>query len=1155
MAKALNKASHRNKSSMLVCLRGEKLTAYSKGLLFAGAMLATVVISASPAQSADFTHAQHVFVPPTSIPRHFDSESLNYGNATGDSPDIYPSHDLGIGSTNGARVRTTTQNGKSFNKTFYESSRTNQPKAAASSAANNDASPAMNAFVTQARAKAQLLVKQGKLAAAEDMLQTDLKAVPKSRGLQTELANVRVARARYALKTGDTAQATQHAEAALLVQPDNAGAKAVLAEANQKSSATTASIAEHLSRAKTLTAQASYTEANKEIASAMRIKDTSDVHVSMGDLAYKQGNVETARSEYAKALQMDPESGAALRQTGIFKLHENDIAGANKDLSRALIINSKDKEAGLALQKIWQGQVAKNPTSANAHLGLARAYQLSEELPAAQAEYREVVKLDPQHPSLPGARQSFKLALAKQESIKCLQAAKTLEDAGAFSEAHQKALEAVNISPTCVSARIYQGAICEKLSLYSEAHDAYMTALKYDPKNAIAARHLRALQGMANAAELANGSSASGAGTSAGTASATTNAAAEPKVPQGMYVFKGWQFGHPLANNTASAGAGTASFGGAGQGTMDASGQATAGYAGAQNASYGYGSGTSYNSASGYGSGGGGNPLQALAAGPALALPGGTPTTAQLADPSSPMPLQGVPPAVASASSTTPHVNAFSSFLGSLRDLNVQQKQQSQQAESAISSLGYGSGSGGLGGSSLGGVGGLGGGSLGSPLPGALGSSGAAAGSSALPAVAAPSQSSISSVIAQAAAAVAKAGGGGSSNSAGSGSGSSSSSSGSAGSAGSAGGASGAGNTVSINVNGTNIQISNPSGTTTTATPAPADSGQSLSGAAWDAAPSWLKKKFPNMTQSDFTAIAGKLKGSAKARLQALAAQQKAAAAGNGQEVTPAQAAQALAGILPANFSINGASIPGAPMTSVNTDVAANILPQSFSPGANQPFVPAASDAAEQDLLARAGQDAPTMAPPDVVPDSSGLPSIASKPASATDFGAPVDNSNGLHAQAQSLAMAPPVTSIPTSVSTTPTTSPPMSRSDLPLRPPKDVDSNDNSNASVVLELQGFNPTPAGIRLKVVIKNSRTTSLPLPDSARAIIHMPGQADKEAKVYFTAKEVAPGGLVQGIIKVPGHDLNPAADLVLPNFLPVTFADRDVHLTVPISALVK
>src|SRR5262249_19303534 len=97
---------------------------------------------------------------------------------------------------------------------------------------------------------------------------------------------------------------------------------------------------------------------------------------------------------------------------GLFKLSsEDDVVGASADLSRAVIINSKDKVAGKALIDLWQKQVAKNPNNANSHLGLARAYQLVGDLKAAQAEYREVVRIDPNHPNLPACRQSFKLAL------------------------------------------------------------------------------------------------------------------------------------------------------------------------------------------------------------------------------------------------------------------------------------------------------------------------------------------------------------------------------------------------------------------------------------------------------------------------------------------------------------------------------------------------------------------------------------------------------------------------------------------------------------------------------------------------------------------------------------------------------------------------
>jgi tetratricopeptide (TPR) repeat protein len=1156
VATALNQTLENNKSKLLPLRHSGKFTAYSLNILLVSCLSATAVTCATNAVSAaDFSHAQHVFVPPTSIPRHFDSESLNYGNATGDSPDIYPTHDLPAG---GASTRTFTQNGRSFKKTIDSGSKQSQARSAPTSAANVDAPPAMNAFVNQAKAKSQTLMKQGKLAAAEEMLQTDLKAVPKSQTLQTELANVRVARAKYALKIGNTALATQHAEAALLVQPNNAAAKSVLAEISSKETVTTSGITDHLTKAKVLIGQASYAQANAEIQAAIQIKDTSDSHVALGDLSFKQGNVETARTEYTKALQMDPESGPALRQYGIFKLHNNDVVGANKDLSRALIINGKDKEAATALQKIWHDEVTKNPTSANAHLGLARAYQLSEDLTLAQAEYREVVKLEPQHPSLPSARESFKLALAKQESVKCLQAAKTLEDAGALTEAHQKATEAVNISPSCVSARLYQGAICEKLNLYSEAHDAYMAALKYDPKNAIAARHLRALQHNANSAELS--AAPEGTGTGITTAAAAGSNSSTPNVPAGMYVFKGWQFGHPLASSSSNG--------------SDAGAQTSTAYGGARTASYSYASNSPPQM---------GNATQAMASNATTALnSAGMPTAPQMTDPAAPMPLQGTPPVQNPAASTASHVAAFANFFSSLREATTNTKNQTRSYENAMNNaFGNGSSSS-LGGSSYGGSA--------SALAG-LGSGATAAanlGSTPLPAVSTPSQSSISSVLAQAAQAVAGAGGNPSQTSAGSSAGSPTA----AGASGTGSSTGNSSNTVSINVNGTNIQISNPNGSATsvsTSDNSSANGGQSLSGATWDAAPQWLKNKFPNMTQQDFTTIAGQMKGTLKSRLQALAAKQKAAAAGTGPQVTAAQAAQTLASALPPNVTINGQSASAALSKMVNENVAGNVLPSAPAtaalsqdgllapPAAGLPSA-AGVDLNEQEILSRAGQDAPTLAPPEVVPSgSTGFAStiaptttLASVPvmptttttttntaasttepvlrpqlpttASSTASGTTSSTSTGLQGRAQSLAALP---SSSTMAST------PMNSSGSPT----DSNSSDNSNASVKLELQGFTPTPTGIRLRVVIKNSRSKSLPLPDAAKAVIHMPGQPDKEAKISFTAKEVIAGGLVQGTVKVPGHDLNPAADLVLPNFLPTTFADRDVHLTVPISALMK
>src|SRR5207244_3734283 len=109
------------------------------------------------------------------------------------------------------------------------------------------------------------------------------------------------------------------------------------------------------------------------------------------------------------------------------------------DLSHALTLDPSDTASKKTLLELWQHQVSHNPKDANAHLGLARAYQLGGDLPSAQSEYRQVVRLDPTNPNLPAARQSFKLALARQEARRSLEAAKTLEAHGAAKEAYQKA--------------------------------------------------------------------------------------------------------------------------------------------------------------------------------------------------------------------------------------------------------------------------------------------------------------------------------------------------------------------------------------------------------------------------------------------------------------------------------------------------------------------------------------------------------------------------------------------------------------------------------------------------------------------------------------------------------------------------------------------
>lgn len=123
------------------------------------------------------------------------------------------------------------------------------------------------------------------------------------------------------------------------------------------------------------------------------------------------------------------------------------------------------------------------------------------------------------------------------------------------------------------------------------------------------------------------------------------------------------------------------------------------------------------------------------------------------------------------------------------------------------------------------------------------------------------------------------------------------------------------------------------------------------------------------------------------------------------------------------------------------------------------------------------------------------------------------------------------------------------------LTGPSKTNPDDLNTAAVQLELEGYNADSNGVLLRVVLRNERSRSLPVPNDVTAVIRAAGQADTQTQASFTASEVPPNGQIRGTIKIPGQQLNPAADLVLPNFLPAAFADRDIHLVQPLSALMK
>jgi tetratricopeptide (TPR) repeat protein len=510
--------SDRLKTALLfLVLPGSCLVAETLGLL------SSALIFSSPAQAADFAHAKQIIVPASRIRRRYDSEvretsgySMNPNN--GSAMDGYSSYSQGglapapapfnISFPQGsASTPKPSKNGlippppavtpSIIAPPMSMMTPMSQPVAASPrvgfEALNTPQARAMTAQAAHAAAQLDSLLKEGKFTEAQALIKSYLKNFPKDKILKSEFVQTLIANGKAWVASKDFDDAIKAAREALSIEPGSTTATAMLNDWLKKKGVDHASDNVRLRLADTLAREGKNSEALVEYRAALKIKPTAEAHIGAGSMLFKEGKKETAKAEFQKALELDPNSGAALRQLGSLRYTQGDVIGANNDLSRALIINSEDKVAGRTLIDLWHRQVAKNPRDASQHLGLARAYQLSGDLKSAQNEYKQVVRLEPDNPNLPAARQSFKLALARQEAMKAYQAAQTLDAHGAIREAHSKIVEASGIAPTDVKIRLYEGDLATRLGLYSQAHDAYMTVIREEPKNVMAAKKLQEL--------------------------------------------------------------------------------------------------------------------------------------------------------------------------------------------------------------------------------------------------------------------------------------------------------------------------------------------------------------------------------------------------------------------------------------------------------------------------------------------------------------------------------------------------------------------------------------------------------------------------------------------------------------------------------------
>ncbi|MBC8000427.1 MAG: hypothetical protein IAF58_20925 [Leptolyngbya sp.] len=506
----------------LILLPGTLLLAESLTLISVASFIA------QPAQAADFAHAKQTIVPNSRIRRRYDSE-MRESSPYSSNPAPYGTYDdpnAGM-SAPYSLVTPSYPSGSSSSKPSKNGLIPPPPAMTPSivgpnlgavpspqSAAHPNVGfqsfdTAQPSLISQkASSQVDTFLREGKFAEAQAVIKSYTKAYPKDKALKAHLAQTLLANGKKFAASKDLENAVKTAREALILEPNSTVATASLNDWLKRKGVEHTNHLERLKMADGLAREGKNNEALVEYRAAHKLKPTAEAHVGAGSMLAKEGKRESARSEFQQALDLEPNSGPALRHMGSIRYTQGDVVGANADLSRALIINPDDKVAARTLTDLWHRQIAKSPRDASAHLGLARAYQLSGDLKSSQNEYKQVVRLEPDNPNLPAARQSFKLALARQEALKAYDAAQTLDSSGALREAHSKIVEAVGIAPTDVKIRLYEGDLSSRLGMYPQAHEAYMTVLREDPKNLVAAKKLQELAAKNSANSSFSGQSA-----------------------------------------------------------------------------------------------------------------------------------------------------------------------------------------------------------------------------------------------------------------------------------------------------------------------------------------------------------------------------------------------------------------------------------------------------------------------------------------------------------------------------------------------------------------------------------------------------------------------------------------------------------------------
>ncbi len=350
-------------------------------------------VCTNQAIAADFSKAQHIFVPPTLVdygPSGFGANNSG-PSATGMPPAMSPG---GVANSNVPYIDAL------ISGTGGGAAGAAAGAAAAGSTAginwsgiqgvlsNYQNIPGLSTEVSKITTQVNTLMGNGQYAEAESVARQGLKYLPNSSVLKSKFTTITTTEAQALLAAHNYDLAGTKAREALVANPNSKTAKMVEGKVLQAQGLNPNSADDHVKVGDTMVSGGRLLEASVEYKLALGIKPNAAAHVGLGNLALGKNNVIEAGHQYEQALSVDPQSALAYRQRGAMHYVMKDSVSANSDFSKAVALAPNDPLAANALIGLWKEQVTANPNSANSHLGLARAYLQTNNLEAARANIK-----------------------------------------------------------------------------------------------------------------------------------------------------------------------------------------------------------------------------------------------------------------------------------------------------------------------------------------------------------------------------------------------------------------------------------------------------------------------------------------------------------------------------------------------------------------------------------------------------------------------------------------------------------------------------------------------------------------------------------------------------------------------------------------------